>query len=117
MVLLTMSSIQGGQTASLKVQQWGNSLAVRIPVSVVRAARFTLGQPVELSVGEVGLPVTTVGFNETNPFAIRLVGPKGAVGYILGHQPKSFDWRARNAKPHPWKQAPRNATPLGAKLC
>ena len=42
--------------------------------------------------------------NETNPFAIRFVGAKGAVSYILGHQPKSFDWRARAAKPHSWKQ-------------
>jgi mRNA interferase MazF len=28
------------------------------------------------------------------------------VSYILCHQPKSFDWRVRGAKPHPWKQAP-----------
>ena len=52
----------------------------------------------------IGLPMTTARYNETNPFAIRFVGPKGAVSYILGHQPKSFDWRARGAKPHPWKQ-------------
>src|SRR5438105_9647191 len=52
----------------------------------------------------IGLPMTTARYNETNPFAIRFVGPKGAVSYILGHQPKSFDWRARAAKPHPWKQ-------------
>jgi mRNA interferase MazF len=25
--------------------------------------------------------------------------------YILGHQPKSFDWRVRGAKPHPMKKA------------
>jgi mRNA interferase MazF len=24
----------------------------------------------------------------------------------MGNQPKSFEWRARNAKPHPWKHAP-----------
>jgi mRNA interferase MazF len=29
--------------------------------------------------------------------------------YILGHQPKSFDWRARNAKPHPLKRVPDDA--------
>jgi len=56
----------------------------------------------------IGLPMTTAGFNETNPFAIRFVGPKGAVSYVLGHQPKSFDWRARNAKPHPWKQVAKD---------
>ncbi len=49
------------KTASLKVQQWGNSLAVRIPVSVARAARFTLGQPVELSVGQAGVLVKAIG--------------------------------------------------------
>lgn len=52
----------------------------------------------------IGLPVTTASFNETNPFAVRIEGPKGKVSYILSHQPKSFDWRARDAKPHPWKQ-------------
>lgn len=57
----------------------------------------------------IGLPMTTSESNETNPFAIRLSGPKGIVGYILCHQPKSFDWRARAAKLHPWKQAPQDA--------
>ena len=28
------------------------------------------------------------------------------MSYILGQQPKSFDWRARAAKPHPWKRVP-----------
>jgi mRNA interferase MazF len=39
----------------------------------------------------IGLPMTTARFNETNPFAIRYAGPKCAVSYIPGHQPKSFD--------------------------
>ena len=56
----------------------------------------------------IGLPMTTASYNETNPFAIRFVGPKGAASYVLGHQPKSFDWRARAAKPHPWKQVPED---------
>ncbi len=43
-------------------------------------------------------------FNETNPFAIKYVGPKREVGYILTHQPKSLDWRHRGARPHLWKQ-------------
>jgi mRNA interferase MazF len=54
----------------------------------------------------IGLPMTTAPYNDTNPFAIRCTGPKGAVSYILAHQPKSFDWRARAAKPHSWKQIP-----------
>jgi len=54
----------------------------------------------------IGLPMTTAGYNQTNPFAIEFKGPKGKVSYILTHQPKSFDWRQRNAKSHPWKKAP-----------
>jgi antitoxin MazE len=47
--------------ASLTVQQWGNSLAVRIPAAVARSARFVVGQPVELSVGENGVLVKPAG--------------------------------------------------------
>jgi mRNA interferase MazF len=54
----------------------------------------------------IGLPMTTASFNDTNPFAVKLKGPKAAASYILAHQPKSFDWRARGARPHPWKQVP-----------
>ena len=52
----------------------------------------------------IGLPMTHSASNETNPFAVKYVGPKGNVGYVLTHQPKSFDWRKRAARPHPWKQ-------------
>jgi mRNA interferase MazF len=48
----------------------------------------------------IGLPMTTATYNETNPFAVKVNGLKSVTSYILGHQPKSFDWRARNAKPH-----------------
>lgn len=54
----------------------------------------------------IGLPMTTAEYNATNPFAIELRGPRGGVSHILAHQPKSFDWRARRAKPHLWKQVP-----------
>jgi mRNA interferase MazF len=54
----------------------------------------------------IGLPLTTASYNETNPFAVKLTGSKGVASYILGHQPKSFDWRARNAKPHPLRKVP-----------
>lgn len=39
-----------------------------------------------------------------NPFAIAAPGAKGETetSYLLTHQPKSFDWRERNARPHPW---------------
>jgi mRNA interferase MazF len=54
----------------------------------------------------IGLPMAHAAFNETNPFAVKFVGAKGEVGYVLSHQPKSFDWRMRRARPHPWKQVP-----------
>ena len=57
----------------------------------------------------IGLPMTTATFNETNPFAVKFKGPKGAVSYVLAHQPKSFDWQARRARPHPWKRLPEEA--------
>ncbi len=52
----------------------------------------------------IGLPMTHAPSNETNPFAIKYFGPKQEVGYVLTHQPKSFDWRQRGARPHAWKQ-------------
>lgn len=54
----------------------------------------------------VGLPMTTAAYNDTNPFAVRFTGAKGVVSYVLAHQPKSFDWRARGGKAHPWKRVP-----------
>ena len=51
-----------------------------------------------------GLPMTTATHNASNPFAVRFVGPKDVEGYVLAHQPQSFDWRVRRAKAHPWKQ-------------
>jgi mRNA interferase MazF len=57
----------------------------------------------------IGLPMTTASYNETNPFAVKFTGPKGVISYILGHQPKSFDWRARSAKPHSLRKVPEGA--------
>jgi mRNA interferase MazF len=50
----------------------------------------------------IGLPMTHAAFNADNPFALAVPGPKNEVGYVLAFQPKSFDWRARKARPHPW---------------
>jgi len=49
-----------------------------------------------------GFPMTHAAYHADNPFAIAAHGAKGEVGYVLVHQPKSFDWRMRNARPHPW---------------
>ena len=49
----------------------------------------------------IGFPMTHSESHADNPFAIKIKGPKGTA-YILGNQPKSFDWRARGAKKHVW---------------
>jgi mRNA interferase MazF len=56
----------------------------------------------------IGLPMTHAQSNETNPFAVKYVSPKGEVCYVLTHQTKSFAWRDRAARPHPWKQVPQS---------
>lgn len=55
----------------------------------------------------LGLPMTTADYNADNPFAVA-VGKTSKrkieqASYVLCHQPKSFDWRVRSAKPHPLK--------------
>ncbi|MDF1588745.1 MAG: type II toxin-antitoxin system PemK/MazF family toxin [Gammaproteobacteria bacterium] len=53
----------------------------------------------------IGLPMTTAEYNADNPFAVAVGNVSGKkvnkTSYVLCHQPKSFDWRARGAKPHP----------------
>ncbi len=49
------------RSARLTVQRWGNSLAVRIPAAVAHSARFSAGQPVEVSVTDEGVLVRAVG--------------------------------------------------------
>lgn len=50
----------------------------------------------------VGFPMAHAEHHADNPFAIPAPGAKGEPGYLLTHLPKSFDWRERNARPHPW---------------
>lgn len=50
----------------------------------------------------VGFPMTHSESHEDDPFAIVATGAKGEVGYVLTQQPKSFDWRQRNGRPHAW---------------
>ena len=59
----------------------------------------------------IGLPMTTAQYNADNPFAVAVGLSKGKkaeksgkTGYVLCHQPKSFDWRNRNGAPHPLKR-------------
>ena len=55
----------------------------------------------------IGLPMTTAEYHADNPFAVAAGKAKGKTGktsYVLCHQPKSFDWRVRSAKPHPLRK-------------
>ena len=54
----------------------------------------------------IGLPMTTAAYNASNPFAIAAGAAVGRrkTSYVLCHQPKSFDWRARRASPHPLRR-------------
>lgn len=53
----------------------------------------------------IGLPMTTAEYNAGNPFAVAVGAASGRkagkTSYVLCHQPKSFDWRSRNAARHP----------------
>lgn len=49
------------KAATLTLQQWGNSLAVRIPAAIARSARFAVGQPVEVSVQDSMVVVKCIG--------------------------------------------------------
>ena len=47
--------------ATLTIQQWGNSLAVRIPAPIARLVRFSVGQPVEVSAQNLDVLVKAIG--------------------------------------------------------
>jgi antitoxin MazE len=49
------------QSAELKIQKWGNSLAVRIPSSIAKRAGFEAGQPVRISVENSSVLVSPTG--------------------------------------------------------
>jgi antitoxin MazE len=47
--------------AELTIQAWGNSLAVRIPARVARAARLVVGQPVSVELLDDAVMVRPTG--------------------------------------------------------
>ena len=49
------------KTATLRVQRWGNSLAVRIPSSVAKSAGFRVGLPVAVSARDSAVLVAAAG--------------------------------------------------------
>lgn len=49
------------KVAHLKVQKWGNSLAVRIPATIARSAHFQIGTLVDLTLLEDGVFLRSAG--------------------------------------------------------
>ena len=49
------------KTATLTLQRWGNSLAVRIPASIARSVGFKVGQPVEVLAQDSAVRVVAAG--------------------------------------------------------
>jgi antitoxin MazE len=60
-ILVDTSGVYMSKRATLTVQRWGNSLAVRIPAAVAKSARFKVGQPVEVSSQDSHVLVKPVG--------------------------------------------------------
>jgi antitoxin MazE len=49
------------KSAILTIKQWGNSLGVRIPAAVARAAKIELDQPVQVIADEGRVIITPIG--------------------------------------------------------
>lgn len=54
------------KTATLTVQKWGNSLAVRIPATIARSVHFHIGTLVELDTQDGNLVIKATGHRKLN---------------------------------------------------
>ena len=75
------------KTAILTIQQWGNSLAVRIPAKVARSARLKVGQPVEVSAQHSSVLVRAIGVSKLS-LAQKLAAfdPDRHGGEVMGNR-------------------------------
>ena len=72
------------KVAILKVQQWGNSLAVRIPSAIAHSAHFMVGQRVEVTVEDSDLTVRPVGAPKlTLTQKLAIFDPARNVGEVM----------------------------------
>ncbi|WP_454712574.1 AbrB/MazE/SpoVT family DNA-binding domain-containing protein [Cupriavidus nantongensis] len=69
--------------ATLTIQKWGNSLAVRIPTEVAHLAQFNEGQEVEVSVAEIGVTIRPVGRALTLAERLALFDPDKHGGEVM----------------------------------
>jgi antitoxin MazE len=68
----------------LRIQMWGNSLAVRIPLVIARAAKFSAGQRVEVLAQDVGVVIVPVGpRNMTLAERLQSFDPKRHGGEVM----------------------------------
>lgn len=73
--------------ATLTVQKWGNSLAVRIPAIIARSAHFHLGTPVEVSVQKDGIVVRPTGERKlTLEERLEIFDPKKHSGEVMASE-------------------------------
>jgi antitoxin MazE len=78
--------------ATITVQKWGNSLAVRIPITMARSVHFDLGTPVELVVKEGGIIVRPSGERKmTLSERLNMFNPKKHGGEVLVSEPTGLE--------------------------
>ncbi len=76
------------QGSSLKIQKWGNSLAVRIPASVARQAGFQEGQPIRISLQDSAVLVSSAGERKLSlKQKLALFDPGRHGGEVLAARP------------------------------
>lgn len=83
---------KAGKVTTLTVQQWGNSLAVRIPAAMARRAHFKIGTHVEMVLQEVGITVRPTGERKLSLderlelFDIKKHGNEVMAGELVGKE-------------------------------
>lgn len=84
-----------GVKAELKVQNWGNNLAVRIPSAVAKAARLASGQQVVVEVVDGNVVVKPQGRAPRTTLAQKLKAfdPRLHGGELTGDAPTGKEFR------------------------
>jgi len=80
---------------ALKVQRWGNSLAVRIPASVAKAAKLLCGQEVVLDVvdGHVVVKLSDKPPSLTLAQKLKVFDPSVHGGEEIADEPRGREFR------------------------
>lgn len=81
--------------------QSGREMRGMHPMLVISPAAFVVRTGLV-----IGFPMSHATYNADNPFAVAIQSSKGETGYVLCHQPKSFDWEMRGGGKHPWGAVP-----------